>query len=333
MKLASTLSPRSLDNARTGLTMNTLPIEKQVQVISALTEGCSIRSTERLTDVNRNTIMSLSLRVGDGCERLHDGMMRDLQVNQIELDEQWDFIQKKQKRVQTGDPSEFGDVWLFVALASTQKAVLSYLVGKRSTENTNALARDLWGRIVNRPQITSDGYAPYVGAVESAFGWNVDYAMLTKQYVGDSNLPDAAHRYSPGHVAGIEKTVIRGRPDEELISTSYVERFNLSSRMQMRRFTRLSNGFSKKLESHCAAVALWISFYNLCRVHETLRCTPAMALGVSDHIWTIGELVQAALDPQDVPPLPDRTPQSTLKLGYAPLKLRVIPGGKMSRPR
>ena len=169
--------------------MNVLPIDKQIQVISALTEGCSIRSTERLTDVNRNTVMSLSLRVGDGCERLHDGMMRDLQVNQIELDEQWDFIQKKQKRVQTGDPAEFGDVWLFVALAATQKAVLSYLVGKRSTENTNALARDLRARIVNRPQITSDGYAPYVGAVEAAFGWDVDYAMLTKEYVGDSNLP------------------------------------------------------------------------------------------------------------------------------------------------
>ncbi|MGH7923244.1 MAG: hypothetical protein ACREQH_01480, partial [Candidatus Binatus sp.] len=221
----------------------------------------------------------MSLRVGDGCEGLHDGMMRDLQVNQIELDEQWDFIQKKQKRVQTGDTAEFGEVRLFVPLASTQKAVLSYLVGKRTTENTTALARDLRARIVNRPQITSDGYAPYVGAVESAFRWNVDYAMLTKQYVGDSNLPDAAHRYSPGHVAGVEKTVIRGRPNEDLMSTSYVERFNLSSRMQMRRFTRLSIGFSKQLESHCAAAALWDSFYNLCRVHETLRCTPSMALG------------------------------------------------------
>jgi len=333
MKLASTLSPRSLGNARTGLTMNTLPIDKQIQVISALTEGCSIRSTERLANVNRNTIMSLSLRIGDGCERLHDALMRDLQVNQIELDEQWDFIQKKQKRVQTGDPDQYGDVWLFVALASTQKAVLSYLVGKRSTENTNALARDLRARIVNRPQITSDGYAPYVGAVESAFGWDVDYAMLTKQYVGDSNLPDAAHRYSPGHVAGIEKTIIRGRPDEDLISTSYVERFNLSSRMQMRRFTRLSNGFSKKLESHCAAVALWISFYNLCRVHETLRCTPAMALGVSDHIWTIAELVAAALEPSDVPPLPRPTPTTTLKPGYRPFRPIVIRGRGMSPKR
>jgi len=313
--------------------MNILPFDKQVQVISALTEGCSIRSTERLTDVNRNTIMSLSLRVGDGCERLHDGMMRDLQVNQIELDEQWDFIQKKQKRMQTGDPAEFGDVWLFVALAATQKAVLSYLVGKRTTENTYALANDLRARIVNRPQITSDGYAPYVGAIESAFGWNVDYSVLTKEYGGDSNLLDAAHRYSPGHVIGIDKTVIRGRPNEDLISTSYVERFNLSSRMQMRRFTRSSNGFSKKLESHRAAFALCVSFYNLCRVYETLRCTPAMALGVSDHIWTIGELVQAALAPQDVPPLPQPTPQTTIRAGYTPLKLRVIPGGKMTKPR
>lgn len=313
--------------------MNVLPVEKQTQVVAALTEGCSIRATERLTNVNRNTIMSLSLRVGEGCARLHDALMRDLQVNLIELDEQWDFIQKKQKRVRTGDPEEYGDVWLFVALASTQKAVLSYLVGKRSTENTYALARDLRARIVNRPQITSDGYAPYVGAIENAFGWNVDFAQLTKQYVSDSNLPDAAHRYSPGRVTGVDKTVIRGRPDPEKISTSYVERFNLSSRMQMRRFTRLTNGFSKKLESHEAAVALWVCFYNLCRVHESLRYAPAMALGVTDHIWTVGELVQAALEPQDVPPLPPVEPKTTLRPGYRPFKPVVIRGGKLTPKR
>ncbi|MDO8433668.1 MAG: hypothetical protein Q7S58_14785 [Candidatus Binatus sp.] len=255
-------------------------------------------------------------------------------MNQIELDEQWDFIQKKQKRVNDGDPAEYGDVWLFVALAATQKAVLSYLVGKRSTANTYALARDLRGRIVNRPQITSDGYAPYVGAVEAAFGWDVDYAMITKQYVSDSNLPDAAHRYSPGHVSTVEKTTIRGLPDPEKISTSYVERFNLSSRMQMRRCTRLTNGFSKKLESHRAAISLWVSFYNLCRVHESLRCTPAMALGTTDHIWTIGELVHAALEPQDMPPLPDRTPQSTLRAGAPRFRLIVGRGGKgTNKPR
>jgi IS1 family transposase len=277
--------------------------------------------------------MRLSVRVGEGCARLHDRLMRDLQVNVIELDEQWDFIGKKQKRVRQGDPDEMGDVWLFVALAATQKAVLSYMVGKRTTENTEALAMDLRARIVNRPQITSDGYAPYIGAVEAAFGWDVDFAMLTKKYVGDSNLPDAAHRYSPGHVAGIDKTVIRGIPDSEKISTSYVERFNLSSRMQMRRCTRLTNAYSKKLENHRAAVALWIAFYNLCRVHETLRCTPAMALGVTDHIWTIGELVHAALEPTDVPPLPRSTPETTLRSGYRPFRPVVIRGGKMTRPR
>jgi IS1 family transposase len=309
--------------------MNVLPFEKQIQVIAAITEGCSIRSTERLTGVNRNTIMSLGLRVGEGCERLHDRMMRDLQVNLIELDEQWDFIAKKQRHVKDGDPNSYGDAWVFIALASTQKAVLSYVVGKRTAENTEALAMDLRARILNRPQITSDGYAPYIGAVEAAFGTNIDFAMLTKKYASDSSLPDAAHRYSPGHVTGVDRTVIRGLPDSEKISTSYVERFNLSSRMQMRRFTRLTNGFSKKLENHKSAVALWVAFYNLCRVHETLRCTPAMALGVADHIWTIGELVRTALEPSDVPPLPRSTPNTTLMRGYRPFRPRVIRGGKM----
>jgi len=312
--------------------MNALAFEKQVQVISALTEGTSIRSAARIFGVHRDTIGHLALRVGQGCERLHDRTMRDLQVGAIELDEQWDFIGKKQKRVQAGDSDEMGDVWTYVALAATQKAVLSYVVGKRDNANTEALALDLRARILNRPQITSDGYTPYPNAVMLAFQTDVDYAVLTKKYVGDSNLPDAAHRYSPGHVAGVERTVIRGRPDPEQISTSYVERFNLSSRMAMRRLTRLSNGFSKRLENHRAAISLWVSFYNLCRVHETLRYTPAMALGVADHIWTVGELIAAALEPVDVPPLP-REPKTTLRSGYTPLKLRVIPGGKMSKPR
>ncbi|MGH9345310.1 MAG: hypothetical protein ACRD19_16310 [Terriglobia bacterium] len=313
--------------------MNLLPFDQQVRIIAALTEGCSIRSTERLLAVHRDSIMRLGVRVGEGCARLHDRMMRDIQCNLIELDEQWDFIAKKQRHVQADDREECGDVWLFVALAATQKAVLSYIVGKRTAENTEALATDLRARIVNRPQITSDGYAPYIGAVESAFGWNVDFAMLTKKYVSDSGLPDAAHRYSPGHVTGVDRTVIRGIPDSEKISTSYVERFNLSSRMQMRRCTRLTNGFSKKLQNHRAAVALWIAFYNLCRVHESLRCTPAMALGVTDHIWTIAELVEAALVPSDVPPLPRPTPETTLRPGYRPFRPIVIRGGKMGKLR
>jgi IS1 family transposase len=179
--------------------------------------------------------MSLGVRVGDGCERLHDRLMRDLNVGIIECDEQWDFIAKKQKRVQQGDPAEFGDVWLHVAISAIHKAVISYVVGKRDGSYTQELAMDLRSRILNRPQITADGYAPYIGAIEAAFGTDVDFATITKKYVGDSNLPDAAHRYSPGHVAGVERTVIRGRPNRDNISTSYVERFNLSSRMQMRR--------------------------------------------------------------------------------------------------
>jgi len=292
-----------------------------------------MRSVSRLFDVERNTIGRLALRVGQGCERLHDRMMRGLQVNLIQLDEQWDYVAKKQKRVRSGDPAEYGDTWLYIALSATHKAVLSYIVGKRSVENTEALALDLRGRILNRPQITSDGYAPYVGAVTYAFEKGVDFAVLTKKYASDSNLPDAAHRYSPGHVSGVEKVVIRGNPDENEISTSYVERFNLSTRMASRRFTRLTNGFSKRLENHRAAVALWISFYNFCRVHESLRVTPGMALGVTDHIWSVGELMNAASEPSDVPPIP-RKPETTLRPGTRRFRLIVGVGGKgTNRPR
>jgi len=171
--------------------MNVLPREKQIQVIGALTEGLSMRSVARLFDVERNTVGRLALRVGNGCERLHDRMMRGLQVNLIQLDEQWDYVAKKQKRVRSDDPAEYGDTWLYIALSATHKAVLSYIVGKRSVENTEALALDLRGRILNRPQITSDGYSPYIGAVQVAFQTGVDFAVLTKKYSSDSNLPDA----------------------------------------------------------------------------------------------------------------------------------------------
>jgi IS1 family transposase len=308
--------------------------ETQVRIISALTEGCSIRATERLTGAHRDTVMRLGVRVGEGCARLHDRLMRNLQVNVVECDEQWDYIAKKQKRVKQGDPAEFGDVWLHVAISATHKAVISYVVGKRDQAFTDQLAFDLRSRILNRPQISADGYANYVGAIRSAFGTDVDFAVITKKYGGDSNLPDAAHRYSPGHVTGVERTVIRGFPKRENISTSYVERFNLSTRMASRRFTRLSNGYSKRLTNHQAAVSLWIAFYNLCRVHETLRCTPAMALGVTDHIWTIGELIAAALEPSDTPPLPRPTHDLTLRPEPPRMRLIVGRGGKgTNKPR
>jgi IS1 family transposase len=315
--------------------MNILPVEKQVRAIAALTEGCSIRATERLIDSHRDTIMRLGVRVGDGCRRLLDGMLRDLNVNVIELDEQWAFIQKKAKRVRPGDPREYGDCYLFLALDATSKAVLTYVVGKRSTENTRAIACDLRARVVNRPQITSDGWRAYPDAIEYAFGDAVDFATIVKNYAVTAGN-EAAVRYSPGKIRSTERTVRHGDPDPAHISTSYVERFNLTTRMASRRFTRLTNGFSKKLANHRAAVALHVAHYNLCRVHEAVRCTPAMALGVTDHVWTVGELIDAALNAPEPPPLIAPTRPRGMSAGKSKdhrhdghlRRLRVIPGGK-----
>ncbi|MCW5888937.1 MAG: transposase [bacterium] len=322
--------------------MNILPFEKQVQVIAALTEGCSIRATERLTDVHRDTIMRLGVRVGEGCARLHGAMMRNLQVSLIEMDEQWAFIGKKQKRVKIDDAPDMGDCYVWVALDATTKAVLSYVVGKRTGREALAIATDLRARILNRPQITADGFGPYVGAIDYAFGRDVDFAQIVKDYAAVTGN-DAAHRYSPGEVIATTKTVVCGNPDPTKISTSYVERFNLSTRMHMRRFTRLTSGFSRKLENHQAAISLHFAFYNFVRVHETLRVTPAMALGVTDHVWTIGELVHAALSAPEPSPLPGPGQQTLPGLTAAqakgetrgsyrgprgPRKLRLIPGGR-----
>ncbi len=274
--------------------MNVLPHEKHVAVIAALTECCSIRATERLTDVHRDTIMRLGARVGEGCARLHDGLMRDLQVSIIEFDEIWAYVGKKQRRT-VKDETDKGDQYTFTALDTISKAIISYRTGKRSAENTQAFAQDARNRVINRPQIPSDGFEPYVDAVERAFGADVDYAMLVKVFKTEP-AKDAARRYSPGYVVGVNRAHKAGWPRREHISTSYVERSNLTLRMQQRRFTRLTNGFSKKLENHCAAVSLYVAHYNLSRVHETIRMTPAMALGVTDHIWDIGELIEAALD-------------------------------------
>jgi IS1 family transposase len=311
--------------------MSQLSLDQQTRVIAALTEGCSIRSTERLLDIHRDTIMRLGVRVGEGCARVHDAIMRDLNVGLVELDEQWAFIGKKQKRVRLMDAPDMGDVWVFVALDATNKAVLSYVVGKRTAENTVALATDLRARIVNRPQITADGFTPYPDAIDMAFQGDVDFGQLIKQYAATPGN-DAATRYSPGRVIGAEKKVICGNPDEEKISTSYVERFNLTTRMQMRRFTRLTSGFSKKIENHRDAIALHFAWYNLCRVHETLRTTPAMAVGVADHIWTTRELVETALAMPEPPPFP--TPEQGPKgLSAAMAKKGDSSGSDMRRPR
>lgn len=314
--------------------MNVLPRDKQIQIIAALVEGLSIRSVERLTGVHRDTIMRLGVKVGEACERLHHSMMRNLHVDVLELDEQWSYVGKKQRQLKPTDSPELGDSYLFIALGATSKAVVSFKVGKRTAETTVDLVSDLRERIVNRPQITADGFTPYPGAVDLAFANDVDFATIVKSYhspVGN----EAAVRYSPGSIKDIETTVVRGKPDPARISTSYVERFNLTTRMQMRRFTRLTNGFSKKLANHRAAIALHIAHYNLCRLHEAHRVTPAMQLRVTDHVWTIGELVDAALAAPPIPPAPTpRMPMSVAvargkQPGGSPLrKLTVIRGGR-----
>jgi IS1 family transposase len=284
--------------------VNVLPRHKQVEIVSALAEGCSIRTVERLTNVHRDTIMRLGVAVGEGCHALNDRLMRNLNVGCVELDEIWSYVGKKQKRLGPDDTrSELGDQYVFVALDATRKAIIAYAVGKRDGATTNAFCADLRARILSRPQITSDGFRPYVDAIEWAFGADVDYARLVKQYEGEPG-PDAARRYSPGWVVGVSRARVSGSPNPDRISTSYVERQNLTVRMQCRRFTRLTNAFSKKLRNHKAAVALYVAHYNLCRVHETLRITPAMALGVTDHIWSVGELVEDARteEPEPLPP-------------------------------
>ena len=302
---------------------NHLAHDKQIQIIALLVEGNSLRAISRLTDVHRDTIGRLAVRIGEACKRLHDRMIRGLHVNVLELDEAWSFVGCKQKRVTDENAHERGDQYAFIGMDATRKAIISYRVGKRSVENTNAFVQDLRSRIVNRPQITTDGFVPYIEAIEEAFGNEVDYAMLVKLYglerqTSQESAMAASKRYSPGRVVGIEKKVMQGKPDSSRISTSFVERQNLTLRMHMRRFTRLTNGFSKKLRNHKAALALHIAWYNLCRVHETLQITPAMEIDVTDHVWSIDELLDVALGNVSMP-MPAPT-------GGRPM-LRLIKGG------
>jgi len=274
--------------------MNTLSRDQQVAIIAALTEGCSIRSVERLTGVHRDTIMRLSVRVGMGAARLHDRTMHSLRVNRIEMDEVWSYVGKKRRQVTKADGPDVGDQYVFTALASSAKAIISYRIGKRDGENTGAFIADLRQRVLGRPELSTDGWPAYADAIEQAFGASCTYGQVVKTYsVTHLAVTEASRRYSPAQVVAVDRQAIVGMPLH--ISTSYAERSNLSLRMASRRFTRLTNGFSKKLENHAAAVALYVAHYNLCRVHEALRITPAMAVGVADHIWTIGELVNACL--------------------------------------
>lgn len=269
---------------------NVLPMEKKITAISALSEGCSIRSVERMTGIHRDTIMRLGVTVGEGCQKLLDGMMRNLNTKRLELDEIWGFIGKKQRNVKKGESAELGDVWTFCAIDAETKIVPCFAIGKRTSETANEFLRDLSSRLMNRVQISTDGLAAYAEAVEKGFGGDVDYGQIVKTFSTDNGIAPEA-RYSPASVVDIEKKKIVGNPNEFLISTSYVERQNLQMRMSMRRLTRLTNAFSKKLENFKAATALHFACYNLVRVHGTLRCTPAMEAGVANRVWSVGDLV------------------------------------------
>jgi len=272
--------------------MNILKKEKQGSAIAALVEGVSIRSTERMTGIHRDTIMRLMVRLGQDCANLMDSYMKNLKGDNYQVDEIWCYVGKKQRHLkETDNIEELGDQWVFVALDADSKLIPSYLVGKRKAENAKAFIADLSNRLDNRVQLSSDALSAYVEAIESAFGMEVDYGQVVKTYEAE---PIGPGRYSPPHVISAERTVIQGNPKHSKISTSYIERQNLTMRMQMRRFTRLTNAFSKKLENLKAAVALHFAHYNFVRIHKTLRVTPAMEAGVTNRLWTISDLLEWA---------------------------------------
>jgi len=273
---------------------NVLNKDKQIAIIAALAEGSSLRALTRMTGIHRTTIANLAVRVGQGCARLLDEKMRDLTCNYLEFDEIWGFIGKKENhRRETDDPT-LGDVWTFCAIDSETKIVPSFKVGKRDHRTANAFVSDVASRLKNRPQISSDGLRAYVEAVENAFGMNVDFGMIIKNYGADKGEHHQERRYSAPEVTSMHKIEIMDRPDPDLISTSHIERLNGTTRLHMRRLTRLPYAFSKKIENFEAAVALHFAYFNFVKTHGSLKCTPAMAAGVEKSFLTVGDLVEAA---------------------------------------
>jgi IS1 family transposase len=270
--------------------MNKLPASKRVQIISLLCEGMSLRAVTRITGVSINTVTKLLIDVGQACSDYQDKAFRNLPCKRVQVDEIWSFVYSKQKNVKTAKaaPEQAGDIWTWTSICADTKLMPSWLVGSRDADAAAYFIGDLAARLANRVQLTSDGNAPYLQAVEESFGAPVDYAMLIKIY---GQPVGALGRYSPGECIGAEKRRVEGRPDPAHISTSYIERSNLTMRMGNRRFTRLTNAFSKKAENHAHMVALHMMHYNFVRIHQSLRCTPAMAAGVTTKLWEVADLV------------------------------------------
>lgn len=271
--------------------MNKLPLKKRAQILGLLVEGNSLRATSRLADCSINTVTKLLVDVGTACAKYQDKALRNLPCKRVQVDEIWSFVYAKAKNVPESKQGEAGDVWTWTAICAETKLVPSFLVGGRDGGYATEFIQDLAGRMASRIQLTSDGHRAYLEAVESAFGGDVDYAQLIKIY---GPAPEGQRRYSPPQCLGTQVAQVSGAPDMQHVSTSFVERQNLTMRMSMRRFTRLTNGFSKKIENHAHAVALHFMYYNFGRIHKSLRITPAMAAGVSDHVWSLEEIASLA---------------------------------------
>jgi IS1 family transposase len=270
--------------------MNKLSHAKRSQILAMLCEGSSMRSISRVADVSINTVSKLLVEAGEACLILHDDTVRNVKASRIQCDEIWSFCHAKAKNLATAKaaPEGAGDVWTWTAIDADSKLIVSYHVGDRSGESAMVLMDDLRARLSNRVQLTTDGHKAYLEAVEGAFGGDVDFAQLVKMYGPTITAPG---RYSPAECTGIKKIRREGNPDIAHVSTSYVERQNLTMRMSMRRFTRLTNAFSKKLENHIHALALYFVFYNFTRIHKTLRMSPAMAAGITDRLWSLDDVI------------------------------------------
>jgi IS1 family transposase len=273
--------------------MNKLSIDKKVAVVTALVEGCSVRSTSRLTGVAKGTILRILEDVGTACAAFQDVALRNIRAERIQIDEIWSFVGCKQKNVtvEKMERALCGDAWTFAAIEAQSKLVISWLVGRRDAGCATEFLQDVASRLANRVQLTTDGHKMYLNAVVDAFADDIDYAQLIKVFGND---PEGQKRYSPAQCLGTKKEALIGAPDPAHISTSYIERQNLTMRMNMRRFTRLTNAFSKKIENHMHSVALFYMHYNFVRIHQTLRVTPAMAAGVSHTLWSIYDIVALA---------------------------------------